>query len=250
MAASLLIVALVLVWPIRQVLLFGFFDPESQRISTAGDVKRLTHPYYLGALCNTVLVGVGGMVGACLLGVPLAYCTARYVVKGRGVITTLAVMALVSPPFIGAYSWIVVLGNNGWLTVQMKALGIALPTIYGMAGIILGSFETDSSESQGFHLEPLRIARQGHIERRDAPGAGLLGAGQVQRIPGAQGTVGIEHHHGSPVEGRRFDGNEFEIVRDQSAEALPRARSLPGVELLGALLETQGAGEFRHTPSG
>lgn len=137
MALSLLVVALVLVWPILQVLLLGFFDPESHQVSFGGYVKLLTHPYYLGALWNTVLVGVGGMVGACLLGVPLAYCMARYVVKGRGVITTLAVMALVSPPFIGAYSWIVVLGNSGWLTLQMKSLGVTLPTIYGMSGIIL-----------------------------------------------------------------------------------------------------------------
>lgn len=137
MAAAFAIVALLLVWPIMQVLLLGFFDPESKSISFAGYLKVLTHPYYLGALWNTLLIGVGGMVGACLLGVPLAYCTARYVVKGRGLIATLAVLALVSPPFIGAYSWIVVLGNNGWLTQQMKALGVTLPTIYGMPGIIL-----------------------------------------------------------------------------------------------------------------
>ena len=137
MAAALAIVGLVLVWPIVQVLLLGFFDPESQSVSFAGYLKVLTHPYYLGALWNTIVVGVGGMVGACLLGVPLAYCTARYVIKGRGLIATLAVMALVSPPFIGAYSWIVVLGNNGWLTQQLKAIGINVPTIYGLSGIIL-----------------------------------------------------------------------------------------------------------------
>ena len=124
MAVALAMIGLVLVWPIMQVLVLGFFDPETKSISFAGYVKVLTHPYYLGALWNTMLVGVGGMVGACLLGVPLAYCTARYVIKGRGLITTLAVMALVSPPFIGAYSWIIVLGNNGWLTQQMKALGV------------------------------------------------------------------------------------------------------------------------------
>jgi iron(III) transport system permease protein len=112
MLASLAVVSVVLLWPILQVLRLGVFDPESQQLSGAGYVKLLTHPYYLGALWNTVLVGVGGMVGACLLGVPLAYFTARYVVRGRGVIATLAVMALVSPPFIGAYSWIVVLATT------------------------------------------------------------------------------------------------------------------------------------------
>jgi len=137
MALAVLVIGLLLVWPIVQVLELGFIDPESRSFTLANYTKVLTHPYYLGALGNTVIVGVGGMLGACLLGVPLAYCTARYVIKGRNLIATLAVLALVSPPFIGAYSWVVVAGNNGWLTQQMKALGLNLPTIYGMHGIIL-----------------------------------------------------------------------------------------------------------------
>ncbi len=137
MGAALLIVGVMLVLPIAQVLLMGLFDSTTHDVTFAHYKKILTHPYYVGALWNTIIVGVGGMLGACLLGVPLAYCTARYVIKGRSIIATLAVMALVSPPFIGAYSWIVVLGNNGWLTLQLKSLGINMPTIYGVSGIIL-----------------------------------------------------------------------------------------------------------------
>ena len=137
MGVALLIVGLMLVWPIAQVLLMGLVDSNTHGVTLDHYKKILTHPYYVGALWNTIVVGVGGMLGACLLGVPLAYCTARDVIKGRSVIATLAVMALVSPPFIGAYSWIVVLGNNGWLTLQLKALGINMPTIYGVSGIIL-----------------------------------------------------------------------------------------------------------------
>lgn len=137
MGIALLIIGLMLVWPIAQVLLMGVFDSTTHDVTLAHYKKILTHPYYVGALWNTMIVGLGGMLGACLLGVPLAYCTARYVIKGRSIIATLAVMALVSPPFIGAYSWIVVLGNNGWLTLQLKSLGINMPTIYGVSGIIL-----------------------------------------------------------------------------------------------------------------
>lgn len=134
---ALALIALLLIWPIAQVLQLGFLNPETQEFTLNNYLKVLTHKYYLGALKNTLIVGIGGMVGACLLGIPLAYCTARFVIKGRGLITTLAVLALVSPPFIGAYSWVIVAGNNGWLTQQMKALGIAMPTIYGIHGIIL-----------------------------------------------------------------------------------------------------------------
>ena len=137
MGVSIAVIGLLLIWPIAQVLVLGFLHPETQTFTLANYAKVLTHRYYLGALGNTLIVGIGGMVGACLLGIPLAYCTARYVVKGRSLIATLAVLALVSPPFIGAYSWVVVLGNNGWLTQHMKALGVALPTIYGIHGIIL-----------------------------------------------------------------------------------------------------------------
>ena len=131
------LLGLLLAWPIGQVLVLGFLDAQTQTFTLGNYQKILTHPYYLGALKNTLIVGGGGMLGACLLGVPLAYCTAHFVVRGRSVIATLAVLALVSPPFIGAYSWVMVAGNNGWLTQNMKTLGLTMPTIYGAHGIIL-----------------------------------------------------------------------------------------------------------------
>ena len=102
MGVALFIVVVMLVWPIAQVLLMGLFDSTTHDVTLVHYKKILTHPYYVGALWNTIIVGVGGMLGACLLGVPLAYCTARYVIKGRSIIATLAVMGLVSPPFSGA----------------------------------------------------------------------------------------------------------------------------------------------------
>ncbi len=137
MLGAIGLLGLLLVWPIGQVLVLGFLDAQTQTFTLGNYQKILTHPYYLGALKNSLIVGGGGMLGACLLGVPLAYCTARFVVRGRSVIATLAVLALVSPPFIGAYSWVMVAGNNGWLTQNIKTLGLTMPTIYGAHGIIL-----------------------------------------------------------------------------------------------------------------
>ena len=137
MALSLALIAALLLWPIGQVLMLGFVDAESEAFTLANYTKVLTHPYYLGALVNTLVVGIGGMLGACLLGIPLAYFMARYVIHGRSVIATLAVLALVSPPFIGAYAWVMLLGNSGWITQGFKSAGITLPTIYGIYGIVL-----------------------------------------------------------------------------------------------------------------
>ena len=137
MLGAIGLLGLLLVWPVGQVLVLGFLDAQTQTFTLGNYQKILTHPYYLGARKTSLIVGGGGMLGACLLGVPLAYCTARFVVRGRSVIATLAVLALVSPPFIGAYSWVMVAGNNGWLTQNMKTLGLTMPTIYGAHGIIL-----------------------------------------------------------------------------------------------------------------
>jgi len=134
---SALLLGALLVWPLFEVLKIGLWNEETQSFTLDFYKKLLTHKYYVGALVNSMVVGIGGMLGACLLGIPLAYFTTRYAIRGRNLISTLSVMALVSPPFIGAYSWIVVLGNNGWLTQAMKSIGIQLPTIYGVHGIIL-----------------------------------------------------------------------------------------------------------------
>ncbi|SCM76154.1 ABC-type Fe3+ transport system, permease component [uncultured Pleomorphomonas sp.] len=136
-ALCLVMIAVLLIAPLSEVFVVGFVDPETGGYTLANYATVLSHPYYLGALGNTMLVGVGGMVGACLIGVPLAYFVARFQVKARSLISTVAVLALVSPPFIGAYSWILVLGNNGWVTKPLRELGLAVPSIYGTPGIIL-----------------------------------------------------------------------------------------------------------------
>ena len=41
-----------------------------------------------------------------------------------------------SPPFIGAYSWILLMGRNGLVAKLFKLVGMTAPTIYGRGGII------------------------------------------------------------------------------------------------------------------
>ena len=134
---TLVVIAVLLAWPLSSILTAGFIDNNTGAATLANYAKALGHPFYQGALINSLIVGVGGMVGACLLGIPLAVLTTRYVIAGRDLIGTLAVLALVSPPFIGAYAWIMMLGQNGWMRHGLAAVGIELPPIYGFFGIIL-----------------------------------------------------------------------------------------------------------------
>ena len=132
------IVFLLLVWPLSSILSASFIDNATRAPTLANYAKVLGQPFFQTALVNTLLVGIGGMAGAMLLGIPLALLTTRYVIAGRDFVATLAVLALVSPPFIGAYAWIMMLGRNGFVRTSVESwTGIEFPSVYGFLGIIL-----------------------------------------------------------------------------------------------------------------
>jgi iron(III) transport system permease protein len=128
---------LLLVWPLSSIFAASFIDNTTREPTLGNYARVLGQPFFQTALVNSLVVGVGGMLGAMLLGLPLAALTTRYVIVGRHFLSTLAVLALVSPPFIGAYAWIMMLGRNGFVRVPLEELGIELPSIYGYLGIIL-----------------------------------------------------------------------------------------------------------------
>lgn len=137
MAVALAVVAVLMVWPLTNIFTASLIDNRSGALTLGNFAQVLGHPAYQGATINSLIVGAGGMLGATLLGIPLAMLTTRFVIAGRDFVATLAVLALVSPPFIGAYAWIMMLGANGWMRALLADIGIELPPIYGMFGILL-----------------------------------------------------------------------------------------------------------------
>ena len=131
------IVAVLLVVPLFNIFKYSFVDPESGRLSLANYREVFSKPYYTSAILNSLVVSIGGTIGSVVFGVPLAFFTTRYRIQGKAVLSTLAVLSLLSPPFIGAYSWILMLGRSGFLRTFLSTLGIVIPTIYGPTGIIL-----------------------------------------------------------------------------------------------------------------
>ncbi len=134
---AVLLLAVFLLLPIANVLAISFFDAETGDFGLSNYWQVLTRRFYTLALWNTVMIGAFGMLGACLLGIPLAFCTSRYRIRGRSIISTFAVLVLCAPPFIGAYAWIMLFGSNGAVTNALSYMGIPAPTIYGIPGIVM-----------------------------------------------------------------------------------------------------------------
>lgn len=125
-----------LLYPVSS-LIISSFQGEGGGFSLENFKTFFTKVYYYRSLFNSLEVSLTVTIISVAIGVPLAYIVSRYDIKFKRLINMLIIMSLMSPPFIGAYSWIILLGRNGVITNAFKSIGITLPTIYGFGGLIL-----------------------------------------------------------------------------------------------------------------
>lgn len=91
---------------------------------------------YLAALLNTITLAVVVTLLATCIGVPFAFVVARYEFPLKGLVALLPLATIVIPEVIVCQSWLLVMGNNGILTIALGHLGIRLPSFYGWGGMI------------------------------------------------------------------------------------------------------------------
>lgn len=132
-----MIIALLLIYPLFSVFRASLIDGERGAYTLGNYIAVLGDPIYRRVIGNTLFVGAAGMIGALLLGVALAVLMTRFRIHARALVGTLAVIALISPPFIGAYAWIILFGANGAVRRFVMDLGINMPPIYGTTGVVL-----------------------------------------------------------------------------------------------------------------
>lgn len=110
----------------------------SGSLSLENFVTFFSKTYYSETLINSFKVSITATICALIVGILLAYLFAMYEFKGKKVLQILIVIASMSAPFIGAYSWILLLGRNGIITTFLaNVFHITMPDIYGFTGITL-----------------------------------------------------------------------------------------------------------------
>ena len=101
-------------------------------------LRFLSRQYYVGTILNSFKVSISATALTLLIGIPLAYFFTMYKVKGAKGLQIVILLCSMSAPFIGAYSWILLLGRNGLVTNFIQNIfGVKLPSIYGFGGIML-----------------------------------------------------------------------------------------------------------------
>lgn len=116
--AALLLVFLVvtLIWPLLNVVATGFMTSDG-RFTHEYLRLVLTDPVLLGGLLNATFIAVATMLVALGLALPLAVLNSRYEFSGRALFSSLLLVPMVLPPFVGAIGTRLLLGRFGPLTI-------------------------------------------------------------------------------------------------------------------------------------
>ena len=128
--------ALFLIYPLVKLLYNAFF---SNGIFTLEQFQKFfSQSYYIKSIYNSVKVSILATILTLIIGIPLAYFYQMYEIKGQSTLQVIIILCSMSAPFIGAYSWIMLLGRSGVLTKFIESiLPIRMPSIYGFNGILL-----------------------------------------------------------------------------------------------------------------
>lgn len=90
------------------------------------------------ALIHEGQFSLANFVTSLVVGTLLAYLFSMYDFKGKKFLQILIIIASMSAPFVGAYSWVLLLGRNGVITKFLtNALHLPAIDIYGFKGIVL-----------------------------------------------------------------------------------------------------------------
>ena len=127
---------LFIVYPFYTILTKSVFSNKVEGITLYNFIRFFTKPYYYQTLLRSLVICFATVLTTTIIGVPIAYVMTRYNVAGKQLLHIFIIMSLMSPPFIGAYSWIILTGRNGLVAKLFAIFGWVAPTIYGRNGII------------------------------------------------------------------------------------------------------------------
>lgn len=127
---------LFLIYPFSTLVVNSFKSAKEDGLTLYNFQRFFSKKYYYQALGNSLKVSLIPTITSILIGVPMAYLMTRFNIAGKTIWHVLIILSLMCPPFLGAYSWIILFGNAGVVTQWLSGLfGVQMPSIYGMGGI-------------------------------------------------------------------------------------------------------------------
>lgn len=129
---------LFIIYPLLLVLKKSVIDPQTGAFTLDYFKKFFQRKFYWITIVNSFKVTIVSTFIAVAIGLPIAYVMRRIKIKGSGILEILIIISYLSPPFIGAYAWIQLLGRSGVITKFLNTtFNLKFDGIYGFKGIVL-----------------------------------------------------------------------------------------------------------------
>ena len=125
------IVLLFVAYPLFEALRLTFVHEGRFSLAIWKDI--LTNRQYLGALSGSIKLGVLTATLSTIIGFIFAFFVTRTSLRGKKLVTALATLPVISPPFSLTLSIILLFGNNGLISKGL--LGLENFSIYGLGGL-------------------------------------------------------------------------------------------------------------------
>jgi len=127
-----IIVGVFVAFPLFEALRLSFFRNNQFSMDRW---KMGLSPAYIVALWGSLRLGVSTATISTILGFLIAFLVERTSFRQKKLVTTLATMPVISPPFSLSLSIILLFGNNGLISKQL--LNMQNTSIYGLGGLTL-----------------------------------------------------------------------------------------------------------------
>ena len=166
------------IYPAVMVIKEAFYTEESGfTLAFVGQV--FSNPVYLEGLWNAFLLGITSTLASLLISFPLALLAHRYVFPFKGALSSLILIPLVLPPFVGAVGVKQMLGVNGAFNAVLTDIGLMAADApidwLGNPRTALWTLLTGAPVRVGYDLPRRRWFYNVKVPRNDEDGRHLRG---------------------------------------------------------------------------
>jgi len=144
LSIPLLFLIIFLVWPLGISIGKAFVLKGKELIwdnfTLANFQRFFTSSMYQKSLRNSFVISFTVVLFTLIIGAPMGYFVARVEMPFKKLILALGILPIITPAFVGAFSWVILLGRQGVVRYAVNKVlglvGLSLPPIYGLFGII------------------------------------------------------------------------------------------------------------------
>lgn len=139
----LLWMAIFIVVPLLLIIIYGLTLGDSQNLSSfifsLSNLRKFLDPIYLSVLWKSIYLAFVSTIICLILGYPLAYIISKEKPSRRNLIIALFTIPMWMNFLLRTYSWITLLGRNGFINTIITSLGLPMVDfLYNDYTVLLG----------------------------------------------------------------------------------------------------------------